>query len=170
VAIDVEEFDCDRIIYDHGGLVIRAFEVDHGDVIKPAYGYRIEYARRIVVISGDTRPSSNVIRHAKGSDVLVHEVAIVRPELAAEPFIQRIMAHHTTAREAGSIFSETLPRLAVFTHLVFLSSTSIPPATIDDLIADTRQTYAGPLEIGADLMSIEIAETIRVTRRNLNSP
>jgi ribonuclease BN (tRNA processing enzyme) len=47
-----------------------AFEVDHGDAIKPAYGYRIEYDGRAVVISGDTRFNQNVIKYGAGADML----------------------------------------------------------------------------------------------------
>jgi ribonuclease Z len=89
-------------------------------------------------------------------------VAIVRPQLATAPRIQRIMAHHTTAREAGAIFARAKPKLAAFTHLVFLASQKVPPASIDDLIAETRQTYCGPLVVGEDLMSFEIGETVQV--------
>src|SRR5262245_40598825 len=42
VAIHVEEFDKDGVVYERNGVKVIAFEVDHGDVIKPAYGYRIE--------------------------------------------------------------------------------------------------------------------------------
>ena len=108
-AIDVSEFGADGVVYERSGVKVIAFEVDHGAAIKPAYGYRIEYDGRSVVISGDTRFNHNVIRYGAGADLLIHEVAIVRPELLAEPFIQRIMAHHTTAREAGSVFAHTRP-------------------------------------------------------------
>jgi ribonuclease Z len=143
---------------------VTAFEVDHGDVIKPAYGYRIDYGGRAAVISGDTRYNENVVKYGAGADLLVHEVAIARPDLMSEPFIQRIMAHHTTAREAGMVFSRTKPRLAAYTHLVFLASQKIPPATLDDLVAETRQTYGGALEIGEDLMSFEIGDEVVVRR------
>jgi len=164
-AINATEFDTDGEIYQRNGVRILAFEVDHGDVIKPAYGYRIEYGGRAVVISGDTRRNDNVLRHAMGADLLVHEVAIVRPELASEPFVRRIMAHHTSAREAGEIFDRAKPKLAAFTHLVFLASESVPPASLDDLIAETRQSYAGPLVVGEDLMSFEIGDTVVVRKR-----
>lgn len=163
-AVAVEEFNNDGVVYDRGGLRVIAFEVDHGDVIKPAYGYRIEYGGRAVVISGDTRYNENVVKYGAFADLLIHEVAIVKPELASEPFIQRIMAHHTTAREAGTIFERAKPKLAAFTHLVFLASEETPPASVDELIAQTRQTYTGPLEVGEDLMSFEIGETVRVRR------
>jgi ribonuclease Z len=160
-AIVVEEFDNDGIVYEKNGVRVIAFEVDHGDVIKPACGYRIEYGGRAVVISGDTRYNDNVVKYGTGADLLIHEVAIVRPELASVPHIQRIMAHHTTAREAGSIFERAKPKLAAFTHLVFLASEQIPPASVDELIEETRQTYTGPLEVGEDLMSFEVGETVR---------
>ncbi len=164
VAVIATEFDCDCTAYEKDGVKVTAFEVDHGDVIKPAYGYRIEYDGRVVVISGDTRPNANVLKHGAGADLLIHEVAIVRPDLASEPFIQRIMAHHTSAYEAGQIFDHAKPKLAAFTHLVFLASDSVPPASLDDLIAETRRSYAGPLAIGEDLMSFEIGDTIVVRR------
>ncbi len=164
VALAVEEFAADGVVYEKNGVKVTAFEVDHGDVIKPAYGYRIDYGGRAAVISGDTRYNENVVKYGAGADLLVHEVAIARPELMSEAFIQRIMAHHTTAREAGLVFSRTKPKLAAYTHLVFLASQKIPPATLDDLVAETRQTYGGPLEVGEDLMAFEIGEEVVVRR------
>jgi ribonuclease Z len=164
VAVIVDEFDQDGVVFDQGGVRVLAFEVDHGAAITPAYGYRVEYDGRVAVISGDTRYNENVIRYGKGADLLIHEVAIVRPELMLEPFIQRIMAHHTTAREAGMVFSRTRPKLAAFTHLVFLASETVPPASIADLIDETRQSYSGPLEVGEDLMSFLVEGEISVQR------
>jgi ribonuclease Z len=164
VAVDVEEFSSDGAVYAKNGVTVTAFEVDHGDVIKPAYGYRIEYAGRSVVISGDTRFNENVIKFGTGADLLIHEVAIARPELMSEDYVQRIIAHHTLARDAGIVFARTRPKLAAYTHLVFLAGKQVPPATIADLLAETRQTYGGPLEVGEDLMCFEIGETVSVRR------
>jgi ribonuclease Z len=166
VAISVEEFDADSVVYQNGGVTVTAFEVDHGELIKPAYGYRITYKDRVVVISGDTRYNENVVKYASGADLLIHEVATARPQLMQEAYIQRIMAHHTTAREAGMVFERARPKLAAYTHLVFLASNDVKPATIGDLIAETRQTYSGPLEVGEDLMSFDIAESVSVHRRS----
>jgi len=141
-----------------------AFEVDHGDVIKPAYGYRIEYAGRVAVISGDTRYNANVVKYGTGADLLVHEFAAARPELMKEAYIQRIVAHHVTPREAGRVFAQAKPKLAAFTHFVMLANERIPPPSLDDVLAETRQTYDGPLELGEDLMSFEIGETVTVHR------
>jgi ribonuclease Z len=164
IAIRAEEFSEDGVVYDKDGLRVIAFEVDHGDVIKPAYGYRIEYAGHCVVLSGDTRYNENVVKHGTGADLLIHEVAAARPALMAEAYMQRIIGHHTTPREAGLVFSRANPRLAAYTHFVLPGSDKVLPPTVADVIAETRSTYSGPLEIGEDLMSFEIGPAITVRR------
>lgn len=164
IAVTVEEFERDGVIYEKNGVKVIAFEVDHGDVIKPAYGYRIEYSGRAVVISGDTRYHPNVIKYGTGADLLIHEVAAARPELMKEPFIQRIIGHHTTPQEAGQVFSQAKPKMAAYTHLVLLASKLIPSVTLGELVSETRKTYNGPLEVGEDLMSFEITDKIMVRR------
>ena len=164
VAIHVEEFHKDGVVYEKNGVKVIAFEVDHGDVIKPAYGYRIEYAGRAAVISGDTRYNRNVIKYATGADLLVHEVAAARPELMQDAHIQRIVAHHITPREAGRVFAQAKPKLAVYTHFVLLASERVPPPKLDDILAETRHSYDGPLELGVDLMSFDIGDGVTVRR------
>ena len=69
IATVVEEFDQDGVVYEKNGVKVIAFEVDHGDVIKPCYGYRIEYDGRAAVFSSDTRYNENVIRYGTGADL-----------------------------------------------------------------------------------------------------
>jgi ribonuclease Z len=102
--------------------------------------------------------------------LLVHEVASARPELMKQAYIQRIIGHHTTPREAGLVFAQTKPKLAAYTHFLQLGTERIPPPTIDDIIAETRTTYGGPLAVGEDLMAFEIGETVSVRRTQLSSP
>ena len=165
IATVVEEFEKDGVVYDNDGVKVIAFTVDHGADIKPAVGYRIEYKGRAVVISGDTRYDQNVIKYGTGVDLLIHEVCIVRPELLSNPFIKRVVDHHTTPREAGQVFSLAKPKLAVYSHLVFLASDKVPRATVNDIVAGTRETYDGPLQVGEDLMSFEIGDTVIVSQR-----
>ena len=147
-------------VYEKKGVKITAFEVDHTPV-KPAFGYRIDYAGRSVVLSGDTRVSENLIRHAQGVDLLVHEVAAPETFQRAGTPPERaksVVAHHVTPEQAGEVFSRTKPKLAVYSHIV------LPTATEQDVIPPTRKTYAGPLELGEDLMVIEVGETVMVRR------
>jgi len=165
IATAVEEFDKDGVVYEKNGVKVIAFAVEHGAAIKPAVGYRIEYKGRSVAISGDTRYDQNVIKYGTGADVLIHEVGSARPELMATSVsVQRIIAHHTTPREAGMVFSKAKPKMAVYSHIVLLSSEKIPEPTLDDVVAETRQTYDGPIVVGEDLMSFEIGDTVAVRR------
>ena len=165
IAVVVDEFMTDGVVYDKGGVKVTAFEVDHGDVIKSAFGYRIDYDGRSVVISGDTRFNENVVKYGTGTDLLVHEVAAAQPALLKLPWTESVMAHHTTPREAGMVFDRTRPKLAVYTHIVRLSNPENPEPTIDEIIAETRQTYSGPLVVGEDLMSFEIGDRVIARQR-----
>jgi ribonuclease Z len=167
-AITTEEFEQDGVVYESAGLRVIAFTVDHGAAIKPAYGYRIEYDGRCAVISGDTRYNENVVKFAAGADLLIHEVAMAPPQLAQEAHIQRILNHHTSPREAGLVFARANPKLAAYTHLVLLASKDVAAPLIEDLIAETRETYAGPLVVGEDLVCFEIGDEVLVRRGPAN--
>lgn len=143
------------------GLVLTAFAVDHG-LVHPALGYRADFAGHSVVFSGDTRPSENLIRHARGADVLIHEVIsekLEREGSLTPGITEQVMARHTTIEQAAAIFSEARPRLAVYAHIV--------PSTAGeaDLVPLTREHYKGALQVGYDLMQIVIGSTLRVVDR-----
>lgn len=164
IQTDVTEFDRDGLVYERDGVKVIAFEVDHGDVIKPCYGYRVEYGGRAAVFSSDTRYNLNVIKYGAGVDLLVHEIAMARPELMQKPYVQRIIGHHTTPYDCGRVFAQTRPKLAAFTHIVQLASSEVPPPTIAEMAAEVRRSYDGPIEFGEDLMQFEIDETVKVSR------
>jgi len=146
------------VVYDNAGIKVTAFTVDHGQV-KPALGYRIDFAGHSVVLSGDTRYSENLIHFSQGADVLIHEVIdpeafrSKNPSVSEERF-RAIAGHHTTAEQAGTIFSRVKPKLAVYSHIV--------PGDTTNLLPLTRKTYSGPLAVGEDLMSFEIGAGVVV--------
>jgi ribonuclease Z len=80
------------------------------------------------------------------------------------PLMWAILAVHTSVRDAGEVFRRTRPKLAAYTHLVLLSTAQIPSPSIDQLVAQTRETYSGPLEVGEDLMTFEIGSLVTVRR------
>jgi len=163
IEMVAHEFDSNGVVYENGGVKVTAFSVDHGDLIKPAYGYRVDYDGRAVVISGDTRFDENLIAAAKGADLIIHEVALASDELlASSEQFRRIAGHHTTPEEAGIVFSRVAPKLAVYTHIVRLSSRTVPKAPFPELLTRTRTNYDGPLIIGEDLMTFVIADTIGI--------
>lgn len=154
---EVNEFR-QGVIYDKGGVRVTAFDVDHGELLQPAFGFRVDYGGRSVTISGDTKFSENLIRHAAGTDLLIHQVAAVREELMALPTFRVILDHHTKPDEAGIVFTRVKPKLAVYYHFVLLGTPQVPAVTEADVITMTRKTYAGPLVTGEDLMAFRLEE------------
>jgi ribonuclease Z len=154
VAASVEEFTADGVVYDKDGVKVTAFAVEHG--IKPAFGYRIDYAGRSVLLSGDTNLNENVVKYGTGVDVLIHEVFAIKPELLKEPAFQKILSIHTTPEQAGSVFVRAHPRLAVYTHIAAFGTPQVPAPRVADIVAETRLTYQGPLVVGEDLMTFDI--------------
>jgi ribonuclease Z len=154
------------LVYEHNGVKVSAIEVDHAPV-QPAYGYRIDYAGRSVVLSGDTRFSEHLIQYASGADVMVHEVIVadvLRTHSTGDrEIMERVIAHHTTPEQAGEIFARVNPKLAVYSHII------PDTAAAGDIIKPTLRTYTGPLEVGVDLMVIEIGDRIIVRRANPQS-
>ena len=147
------------VVFDHDGVKVSAFEVDHGGEELPAYGYRIDYQGRSAVLSGDTTFNENLIDHAQGADLLVHEVTAVAGSAAENPQqLKRIGANHTTPEQAGEVFARVRPKLAVYNHLLLFGS-----ARSEDLLPATRKKYDGPLIVGEDLMQIEIGSEILAT-------
>jgi ribonuclease Z len=150
------------VVYEKNGVVVTAFEVDHGDLIKPAYGYKITYRNHTVVISGDTRYHVNVEKAARGADLLIHEVAMIPEKLFAQfPVYRAIYDHHISPELAGKLFTATRPKLAVYSHLVLsgLPKSGIPYPTPEELLAATRKTYDGRVVVGADLMGFKIDDS-----------
>ena len=166
ILVDAHDI-AEGVVFDRDGVVVTAFLVDHGGLLKPAFGYRVDYAGRSVVISGDTRPNANLTRHATGADVLVCEVAAASPELLERSptagTARRILGFHTSPEAAGREFAQAKPRLAVFTHVALLTTDrAFPPPTAADVLRRARTSYDGPLLVGEDLMAIDVGDRIEV--------
>lgn len=154
------EFSADGVVFERGGVSVRAFEVDHGDGPGTSYGFRIDAGGRSVVISGDTTFDERVIAAARNVDLLIHEVLDIPAEYQKRfPAMVGVTRVHTTPEQAGRVFTRARPRLAVYTHLALIGGGSIR-----DVVSRTRSTYTGPLMVGEDLMSFEIGEAIGVFR------
>jgi ribonuclease Z len=67
------------VVFSEAGLTVTAFTVDHHP-INPAFGYRVDYGGRSVVISGDTVNTPSLWAAAEGADLVFHD-ALARPVL-----------------------------------------------------------------------------------------
>jgi ribonuclease Z len=113
------------VVYERNGVT--AIEVNHGDLIRPAYGYVVEFDGKKVVLSGDAKYDERIATAASNADLLVHEVAVIEPALVENPAFgyRDIEAHHTSPEDAGRIFSKSRPKLAIYSHIVY--ATMNPP-------------------------------------------
>jgi ribonuclease Z len=157
IMFQTTEIANEGVVYQNNGVTVTAFLVDHG-VVKPAYGYRVDYQGHSVVFSGDTTFTPNLVKNAQGVDVLVHEVLL--SPLTATPQNDSILSYHSTPEQAAQTFRQAAPKLAVYTHIVDQTGGGAA-----GLINRTRAAgYTGPLEVGQDLTLIEIGDTISVLR------
>lgn len=61
------------LVHEDDRVRVTATLVDHFPIV-PAFGFRFDTDQGSVVFSGDTAPSDNLVRLARGADILVHEV------------------------------------------------------------------------------------------------
>lgn len=153
LATEIQE----GVVYEKNGVKVIAFLVDHYPVV-PAFGFRIEFDGHSVVLSGDTRYSENLIKYAKGTDLLIHEVVIAPDTLSKSDPKYNILAHHTTPEQAGKVFNEVKPKLAAYSHIGKMYGHNE-----QELLKRTKVNYLGPIIIGEDLMSFSIGDSVSIS-------
>ncbi len=159
------EFSKDGVIFEKNGVTVTGFEVNHGPLIKPAVGYRVDYNGLSILCSGDTKFEQNIITHGQGIDLIVHEVATANEKLS--PDDQAVMNHHTSPEEAGIIFSGTKPRLAVFSHLVDLMDNQSDAWMVKETLRRVKKNWQGKTIVGDDLTRISVTKAaIKVQKFN----
>ena len=155
-------FAADRptVILEDDGLRVTAFPVRH-DPVRPAVGYRFDYAGRSVVISGDAAPGAAVPAQAKGADLLVHEalnpamVGVIERALRsgdnarAAKIMSDIPDYHTSPEDAARAAAAAKVRMLVLTHIV----PALPLGILEPyFLGEAGTLYAGPIVVGADGM------------------
>lgn len=174
--IDLAAGGATGVVYEERGVRVLAFGVDHSPV-SPAFGYRIDYKGRSVVISGDTVKSEAVIEAARGSDLLIHEalnremVAVMSDAAAANgnaalsTVFADILDYHASPVEAAETAEAAGAGELVLTHIVPpLPSRFLYPA----FLTGVDEAYEGPATIGEDGLMISMpAQSERTTHNNL---
>lgn len=144
---EVEEVDS-GVVYQDDAVRVTAFRVPHGDWGPgTSFGYRFEGGGRVIVISGDTRPSEAVVGACNGCDVLVHEVYSGERLTRREPEWQAYhRGAHTSTAELADLARRARPKLLVLYHQLYWG------ANDDDLIRELRVAgYPGPMVSARDL-------------------
>lgn len=133
------------VVYQDERVKVIAFPVEHGPTIQ-AFGFRVETPDKCVVVSGDTVPVPAMIEFSQGCDILIHEVYSAVRLAARPPEWRHYHSHsHTSTRELAELANQIRPGLLILYHQLTWG------ATDDDLLAEIRQVYDGPVVSGQDM-------------------
>ena len=117
------------VIVDEDGLRITAFEVSHPP-IEPAFGYRLDYGGRSVVISGDSLVTDKIVEISDGADVVLHDAMELQLVQTAENVLRNagvtrtatvlhdIQDYHATTEDLQRLVDEAEIGLLALYHLV----------------------------------------------------
>jgi ribonuclease BN (tRNA processing enzyme) len=150
---DMEPFK----IYEDDRVRVSTTLVQHSP-IWPAFAFRFETDDGVVVFSGDTGPSNNLIKLAEGANILVHEVIVsewinrVLPEprtSAQEAMRQHSLNAHTPVEEVGKIAEAAQVSTLVLNHIV-------PGNARAEDLAPAQHGFSGRVVIGEDLLQLGV--------------
>ncbi len=155
--VHVHELRKGGVVLQDENVRVRATLVDHPPVV-PAFGYRFDAEDRSIVISGDTRPSDNLIELAQGADILVRD-ALYAPAIDRlvagvpnAPDLKRsILSHHTTAEDAGRVAQAAGVKTLVLSHLI---PPEDPEVTDQMWIDAASANFHGRVVVGKDLLEL----------------
>lgn len=166
---DMEPFE----IYSDEVVTVTATLVVHPPVA-PAFAFRFDTENGSVTVSGDTRPSKNLVRLARGTDLLMHEAidfdwvqrlyGDVADETARASFDHHYKSH-TSAVQAGELATQAGAKALLLHHLV-------PGNTPHSVWERASETFTGPLHIARDLDCVRFGHMHPIAEfgANRNSP
>ena len=147
-------------VWEDARVKVSAILVPHG-LVFPNFAYRFDTRYGSVVFSGDTAASENLVKLARGADVLVHEAIdpewvghIVGPKpwnARQQALAKQLLEAHATPREVGEIATRAGVRRLVLSHLV-------PGDAPREHWEQARETFAGPVVVGEDLMRLPLSD------------
>jgi ribonuclease BN (tRNA processing enzyme) len=144
-------------VLQEGPVKVSAALVHHPPVT-PAFAFRFDAPDRSIVISGDTTVSDNLVKLARGADVLVHE-ALYPPAIDqlvagvpnASDLKRSILSHHTSASDAGRVAAAAGVKTLVLSHLIPADGDGVTEQMWTDA---ARAHYPGRIIVGRDLLEI----------------
>lgn len=143
--VEVAEIKEGRI-FDNGIVKVDAMRVPHG-AWKSAFALKFTTPDKVVVISGDTAPTSKMVEFAKGCDILVHEVYLERPFKAGKwGWPEYHLKSHTSTSELVELAKLIKPKQLVMYHIL---TWGMDPSFIEDEIIAAG--YKGKFYVGEDL-------------------
>lgn len=144
------------VIFEDSRVKVQATLVVHPP-IAPAFAFRFDTDAGSVTISGDTRPSRNLVRLARNTDLLLHEAIdfdwVHRAYPGDDDMQKASVDHHhkshTSPAEAGAIALEAGARTLALHHIV-------PGNAPTEVFAKAAESFGRGVRIPADLESLPL--------------
>lgn len=147
IQVEVTEID-EGVVYQDERVTVEAFRVNHPPF--EAYGYKFTCPDKVIVFSGDTTPTDNIIQWAQGCDILVHEVFSAKGVKRRSPVWQKYHTSvHTSSVQLGELASQIKPRTLVLNHQLFFRVPDEEGQVISaldrerEMIREIQQNYRG---------------------------
>ena len=152
------------LVFEKDGLEVSAFVVDHFPV-KPAVGYRIEYKGNVVVVTGDTVKTDNLVKHCKDADMLITEAisfdllnnmvgGLKRSGMEkAGKIMEDVQTYHMKPVDAAQVAKEAGVKKLVYVHVT-------PPipneASEKRYLEGVSEIFDGEIIMGKDRMKFKL--------------
>ncbi len=133
------------VIYKDTNVTVIAFKLIHGSW-KEAFGFRFETPDKVIVVSGDCTYNESLVDHAKGCDILIHEVYSEEGFAKRPPKWKTYHAQFlTSTTQLADIANKVMPKLLILTHQLIWGSTE------EKLVEEIKSKYKGEVVSGHDL-------------------
>lgn len=135
-------------ISDEDGLRVTAIATHHGDC--PSIGYRVDYKGESIAFSGDMDASAlpNLIRLAKGCNLLVFHCAVLDPPKSPP----QLYALHTPPKKIGEAARDAGVKRLLLSHI----APDVEEAS-RSVLQSIRASYKGPVEFAHDKLRVPVA-------------
>lgn len=143
-GVEVKEISEGPIFKDEN-VEVSAFAVEHGRW-RHAYGLKFKTPDRTIIFSGDTTYCQNLIDHAKGCDILVHEAYSQKGLDERTPEWQAYhSSYHTSGPDLGRIASKVKPKLLLLYHVLPFGQPE------GQVVAEVQTNFSGDVREAEDL-------------------
>lgn len=152
--VNAKEIEEEGLIYEDENVSVVAFRVNHMPF--DAFGFKFITKEETIVISGDTAPNENLIKHAKDCDVLIHEVfsstGVKDREMLWAIYHGSV---HTSSIDLGKVCKSINPGKLILYHQLFMIDNyydqNKEKLREEEMIKQIKQNYKGPVYSAKDL-------------------
>jgi ribonuclease BN (tRNA processing enzyme) len=147
VDLPIDLASSESQISDEDWLRITAIATHHGDC--PSIGYRVDYKGESIAFSGDMDASAlpNLIRLAKGCNLLVFHCAVLDPPKSPP----QLYALHTPPKQIGEAARDAGVKRLLLSHI----APDVEEAS-RSVLQSIQASYKGPVEFAHDKLRVPV--------------